>query len=268
MVDVIDVALVVVAHLVPLDDEMLPASEGQIRRQGRVIVDGQGKCPHVLVEDLLNLRVKSEERRVKDKEADDDASKDASLALGRVVFALQHRQLPMELDGQYANEDDAERAQQGTYLDAEPHVQANNVCYASGYAGKGIDFASEDKGHVVHQDIADDAASCSGDSSHRNGDPEGMPQGKCLLYAYHIEEGQSDGVEDEPGVVMVNDVLAEHADCQHSEGAADEVAAVCHPERIEPQHEVTNRSAANSCRHADNPSSEDVEVLGTGQAYT
>ena len=60
MVNVIPVALVVVAHLVPFDGEMLSASEGHIGRQRRVIIDGQGQRPHIPSEDLLGLSLKSE----------------------------------------------------------------------------------------------------------------------------------------------------------------------------------------------------------------
>ena len=58
MVDVVAVALVVVAHLVPLDIDILTPTECEIRRQGGVIVDGQGQGLDVSVEDLLGLREK------------------------------------------------------------------------------------------------------------------------------------------------------------------------------------------------------------------
>ena len=95
-----------------------------------------------------------------------------------------------------------------------------------------------------------------------------MSQSQCLLDTNNIEEGKSNGIEDEPGVVVMNDVFAEHTDSQHRQSTADEIAAVCHPERIETQHEVANRSASDSCGHTHDPSSEDVELLGTGQTYT
>ena len=61
MVDMIAIALVVVAHLVPFNTELLMALKRQIRRQSGVVVNGQGERLDVLVEDLLSLRVKSEE---------------------------------------------------------------------------------------------------------------------------------------------------------------------------------------------------------------
>ena len=173
----------------------------------------------------------------------------------------------MELDCQNAYEDDAEGTEQGTDFNAESPLHAKQIGQTSCHAGYGIDFATEDERHFVHQHVADDTASGSRNGTHRDGYPERIPQSQRLLDADDIEERKSDGIEDEPGVVVVDDVLAEHTDCQHRQSTADEVTAVGHPERIEPEHEVTNRSATDSCCHTHNPSTEDVELLGTGQTH-
>ena len=171
----------------------------------------------------------------------------------------------MELDGKDANQYDSEGTQHGADFDAQPHVEADDVGQSASHAGKGVDLAAEDERHVVHQDVADDSASGSSHGSHRNRHPEGMPQSKRLFDADDVEKGKANGVEDEPGVVVMDDVLAEHADGQHGQGATDEVAAVRHPEGIDTKHEVANRSATDSRRHAHNPCAEDVELLRRGQ---
>ena len=77
MVDVVAIALVVVAHLVPFDVEVLPSGQRQVGREQRVVVDGQGERLDVGVEDLLRLRVKSEEGRVKNKKAQENGAENA-----------------------------------------------------------------------------------------------------------------------------------------------------------------------------------------------
>ena len=170
----------------------------------------------------------------------------------------------MELDGKTANEDDAEGTKQCADFHAQSQLHTYKIAKPSCYTGKGIDFASEDKRDIVHQDISDDTAASARDCSHRNRNPEGMTEGKRLLYADDIEESKADGVEDKPCIVVVDDVLTKHTDCQNSKGTANEVAAVCHPKRIEAKHEVANGSTTDSCRHTDNPSTEDVELFGAG----
>ena len=88
-------------------------------------------------------------------------------------------------------------------------MQTDNIRDTSTGTGKGIDFAAEDEGHIVHQNVADNTAARSGDCTHRNGYPEGMPEGKRLLDSNDVEEGQTNGVEYEPSVVVVNDVFTE-----------------------------------------------------------
>ena len=91
---------------------------------------------------------------------------------------------------------------------------------------------------------------------------------QSLFEAYNIEERKSYGVEDEPSVVVMDDVLAEHSYCQNCEGTTDKVAAVSHPKGIDAKHEVANSPASNCSRHTYNPSSEDVELFGRGQPDT
>ena len=133
------------------------------------------------------------------------------------------------------------------------------------HTSKSINLATEDERDVVHQDIANDAATSSSHSSHRDCYPIGMPECKCLFEANHIEERKTDGIEDEPSIVVVDDVLAEHSYSQNGQGTTDEIAAIRHPKRIDAQHEVANRAAANSSCHTHNPSAEDVEMLGRGK---
>lgn len=57
MVYVVDVALVVVAHLIPFDVYVLPASKRHIWWQSRVVIYSEGKRPHIFVEDLLGLGI-------------------------------------------------------------------------------------------------------------------------------------------------------------------------------------------------------------------
>ena len=76
------------------------------------------------------LIAKYKKRKGKKKE-EDNGSEDITLVIIGLVFAFQHRQLPMELDGQTTNENNDERAEQGTYLDTQPKLKANDVSQTS-----------------------------------------------------------------------------------------------------------------------------------------
>lgn len=169
----------------------------------------------------------------------------------------------MVLDGKEADNDDDDAAEEGVELgrEAEEAVAAY-IDDAAGDAGHGVDLLVKDEGHLVDEDVADDSACGPGDAAHGDGSPEGEAHLESLLDADDVEEGKADGVEDEPGVLLADEVLAEDDDPEEGDEAADDVDAVGEPEGTDAKHEVAYGAAADGCGHAYDEGSEPVETLG------
>ena len=268
MVYVIVITLVVVAHFVPFDVNVLATVKGHIWRQRGVVVHGQHQCPHILVEDLLRLSMRCETSKREEKEKQKNALKDIRFVSRSIVLALQYRQLPMIPDSKETNNDDTECTQQSTDFQSKAKFQTNNIRQASCNTSKSIDFTSENERHIVHKDISNDTTTRTSHCTHRYSDPVRMLQSKRLLQAYNIEKSKTDGIENEPSIIMVDDVLAKHTDGKNCQCTTNEVTAVCHPERIDAKHNVTNRSTTNGCGHTNNPRTKNIEMLTAGQANT
>ena len=169
----------------------------------------------------------------------------------------------MVLDGKEADNDDNDAAEEGVELgrEAEEAVAAY-IDDAAGDAGHGVDLLAKDEGHLVDEDVADDSACGPGDAAHGDGSPEGEAHLESLLDADDVEEGKANGVEDEPGVLLADEVLAEDDDPEEGDEAADDVDAVGEPEGTDAKHEVAYGAAADGCGHAYDEGSEPVETLG------
>ena len=84
-------------------------------------------------------------------------------------------------------------------------VRAEATAYPIGkaahHAGHSIDVLAEDKGYLIDEDITQDSTCCTSEGSHDGCYPEGKTGIEGLLYTYYGKESQTDGVEDEEGVV-------------------------------------------------------------------
>lgn len=151
----------------------------------------------------------------------------------------------------------------------ESYGGADEVGDAAEYAGQGIDFSSENEGHLVHEHVAEDAARRAGDGAHDDGCPEGIGRGggERFFDTGDCEHGEAYGVEGEPGVVLVYEVFAEENYPHESQGGADEVEGVLHPKDGHAEHEVTHGAAADGGNEAHDIGAEEVETLGGGEAY-
>lgn len=122
---------------------------------------------------------------------------------------------------------------------------------------------------MIHEYVAEHAACGSGQGSHDDGHPKGVVIGcgECLLDARYGEHGQADGVEQEPGGVLVDELLAEYHHPDEGNARENEVDGVVHPEDFVVEHDVACRAAADSRNEAHDVGSEEVEALGGGEAY-
>lgn len=120
-------------------------------------------------------------------------------------FALEGGQVQPVFHGQKAHDDDGAAADEAGADGVEPEeVIAHAVDHATDDAGQGVDLFAEDKGHFVDKDIAKHAAGSSRNGSHDDSHPKWVfgRGGEGLLDAGYGEEGQPDGVEEEPCVVL------------------------------------------------------------------
>ena len=86
------------------------------------------------------------------------------------------------------------------------------------------------------------------------------------IYANDIEKRQANRVKHKPRIFLSDQIFAETHYPENRKGTAYEVASIGHPKGIYTQHDVAESSASDGCGHTHYPCSEDVELLGTGQA--
>ena len=109
--------------------------------------------------------------------------------------------------------------------DSHAHINVRNhkspIGKSAYNAGHGVYLLLENDGHIVEQDIAYDASGRTGDASHDYGNPERMAAVDGFLKSGNGEQGQSEGVEKEPGIVKTFEVAGENYhknlghDCTH-----------------------------------------------------
>lgn len=132
-------------------------------------------------------------------------------------FALEGGQVQPVFYGQKAHDDDGAAADETGTDGVEPEeVIAHAVDHATDDAGQRVDLFAEDKGHFVDKDIAKHTTRSSRDGPHDDSHPEGVFSrgGEGLLDAGYGEEGQPDGVEEEPRVVLSHEQAPEGYDPQ------------------------------------------------------
>ena len=147
----------------------------------------------------------------------------------------------------------------------DAHLLAGPEDHAAEDTCQGVDLLAEDERLLVDEDVAQYAACSAREGAHDDGDPERKARREGLLDADDREEPQSDGVEDEEGVVESDEVAAQHDDDAQCDGRDDEVDAVEHPERGHREHHVAQRTAADGRREAHDVGPEPVETLGRGE---
>ena len=89
------------------------------------------------------------------------------------------------------------------------------------------------------------------------------------LYVFMDEarnDEEADAVENEPGVVLPYQPLAEGDDPQQAKEARQQVDGVFEPERRLAYEQVTGGSAAYGRRRADDEGAEEIELLGSRKA--
>ena len=84
------------------------------------------------------------------------------------------------------------------------HLVAYKVEKTADDTGQCIDFLAEDEWHLVDEHIAEHTAARTGEGAHDDGGPEGEARRDGLLNARHGEQGQTDGVEEKPRVVLAH----------------------------------------------------------------
>lgn len=134
-------------------------------------------------------------------------------------------------------------------------------------AGEGIDLGTEDEGNFVKEDVADDAAACSGKGTHDDGDPHGLAGGQCLLDADNCKHAETKGVEEKPCVVAANDMFLESPNKQERQEGDAKIDGVLHPENGYSEHHIAKCAASDCCGKTYDEGAEKVEILCGGQTY-
>ena len=104
---------------------------------------------------------------------------------------------------------------------------ADVVGYAANDAGQGIDFLAENQRFFVDEHVAQDTAAGAGNRSHDDGSPKwevftrGAKGVDGLFDAGDGKQGQANGVEQKPGVVLPHQQFAEYDDPKQCNGRAD-----------------------------------------------
>ena len=166
--------------------------------------------------------------------------------------------------GEEAHEADEEEREEGGEAGMGSGDHEEPIEQAAGNAGHRVDLFLEDERFFVEEYVAYDAACRSGDASHDDGDPDGMSAIERLLESGDGEEGESEGVEDEPGVVEALERTGEDDDEDLREGGADEVERRGHPERGDAEHQVADGAASDGYGHTTDEAAKPVEMLGCG----
>ena len=132
-------------------------------------------------------------------------------------------------------------------------------------AGDGVDVFAENKGYFVQQHVAQHTARRTGQRTHDDTHPHRIADGYAFLNADDGEKSQSDGIENEEGVVEPDHVFAQPDYEQEGESRYDQVGNVLHPERGQAQQQVAQRTAADGRDESDHIGSEPVEMFGRSE---
>ena len=182
-------------------------------------------------------------------------------------FCLQRGQSPAVLHGQHTDGDGHGARQDGTAFGCPAEaMKATDIDKASGQATGGIDFLAEDEGHLVDEDVAQHTAAGTRDDAQADGSPGGHTEAQGFLDADDIEERETDTVEEEPGVVLAHQPLAESDDPDEAEETSEEVDGVLEPEGCLADEQVARGATAYGRCRADDEGAEEVEFLGSREA--
>ena len=179
-----------------------------------------------------------------------------------LVFALEDGEADVELHGQDAGEEHADAADDLCHDGVGAQAAAYPVGKAAHDAGHGVDVFAEYEGDLIDEHVAQHSTCRTGKGTHDGGYPEGEAGVEGLLYTYYGEEGKTDGVEEEEGVVHTHQILAEDHHPQQGKGGDDEVDGIVHPEGGDVEQEVTDGTTTDGGDKAYDIGSKEIELLG------
>ena len=169
--------------------------------------------------------------------------------------------------GQETGEHDRGAAKKTSLHVVQADLMTGVVHQSANHAGQGIDLLAEDERHFVDEHVAEYTATRSGEGTHDDGSPEGETRTDGLFDTCHSEEGQTNGVEKEPGIVLPNQETAEYDNPDQGDGRTDEVEGVGHPEGGLAEQQVAHGAAANGGGDTYHIGTEQVKLLGRSQTY-
>ena len=177
--------------------------------------------------------------------------------------------MEVEAHGKQAHDDNGARTN-----DTRPYVVeaqefvAHPIEDTTNYARKGIDFLAENEGFDVDEYITEHTAARTRERTHKDGCPVGETVVEGLLNPGNGEDGKTDGVEDEPRVVLLHQVFAEHDHPEYGEGADEQISGVLQPEDGHVEHNITRSTTTNSRGDTYDVSTEKVKALCRSEAHT
>ena len=174
-----------------------------------------------------------------------------------------------EEHGKQAHDDDRSRTNNTRPYGVEVQkLVAPPIEDTADYARKGIDFLAENEGFDIDENITEHTTASTRERTHKDGGPVGETVVERLFIPGNGEDGKTDGVEDEPCVVLLHQMFAEHDYPKYGKGADEQISGVLQPEDGHVEHNITRRTTTNSRGDTYNVSTEKVKALCRSQAHT
>ena len=182
------------------------------------------------------------------------------------LFSLQYGQGDVVLHRQETNDHDEQERGNGRQRHADVQTNHDPIEHSATDGSHGVNLLAEDNGYLIEQYVAQHSTCGTRDAAHNDGHPDGMPIVESLLQSGNGEQGEAQGVERKPRVVEAFQRSCEHDDDKLGHERAKNVHGRRHPERCGVEHDIAQRTAANSYRNAAYKATEPVVVPGSGMA--
>ena len=121
-------------------------------------------------------------------------------------------QADVEVDRQDANYNDGNGREDLEQGRADAGKEQQPIDHPASGAGQGIDVLSENQRHLVDQHVAEYSSCRTCYASHYDVHPHRVSGHQAFLDSHNREKAQTNGVEDEEGVVQTDKVLPEYDD--------------------------------------------------------
>lgn len=176
------------------------------------------------------------------------------------------RQTDVVFHGQHPDNDHTQETGNNRYLNAQIAPDAKLIYDTANDTGYSVNLLAENEWHLIDEHITHHTAGSTRYATHHDCHPERLAHEERLLYAGYGEQGEAESIEDEPRVIESNQPFAEDDGDDERKGCTDQIDGIGHPERSEPQHDIAECTATDSCSQSDYIATKPVELFGSSQA--